>query len=161
MQNSRGDILKPVGTTQKIRKSNSSELETALRYNVQLEKENTTLRAEIHDLALKNDNLLQALTKNKEKFQGDFNKLQEEIRINEKQLVENSRKCLEQQNKFADEVSIANPFFFFTYHSKNICYVVCPCLQYNHISNNLIFFVLVSVSVCSSLSLFYVPFILD
>lgn len=82
MQNSRGDNLKPAGATQKLRKSNSSDLETILRYNVQLEKVNTTLRTEIHDLELKNDNLLQVLTKNKKKFQSDFNKLQEEIRIN-------------------------------------------------------------------------------
>ncbi|XP_050293918.1 coiled-coil domain-containing protein 89-like [Anthonomus grandis grandis] len=89
---------------QKIKKSGGDQLEATLRYTAQLEKENNTLRAELHELAIQNDTLLRALDKNKDVFENDFNKLQNEIMANEKELIENSRRCVQQQKKYQEEI---------------------------------------------------------
>ncbi|XP_076258116.1 uncharacterized protein LOC143195115 [Rhynchophorus ferrugineus] len=86
------------------KKSHSPELEKLLLENDRIEKENKNLRDEISRMNKKNEDLTKQLTITRTKFYEDFDKLQEQLKLNEKQLLDGSKKCLAQQKKYSEEI---------------------------------------------------------
>lgn len=88
-----------------VKKTRSPELEKLLVENDRIEKENKSLRDEIARINKKNDDLTKQLTIIRTKFYEDFDKLQQQLKINETQLLDSSKQCLAQQKKYSEEAS--------------------------------------------------------
>lgn len=81
-----------------------AELQITISENGKLKSENSSLKSEVSILKRENENLAAAMRTNKEQFENDFGKLQDEIKLNENNLIDNNKKCLLQQKKFLQEV---------------------------------------------------------
>ncbi|XP_030756324.1 dynein regulatory complex protein 9-like isoform X2 [Sitophilus oryzae] len=91
-------------TVEKKKSVKSQDADKLLFEKEQLEQENQALRKEIVLLNTKNMDLVKRSAYTERKFVEDFANLQEQVKLNEKQLIESSKKCLEQQKSYAEEV---------------------------------------------------------
>ncbi|KAG5863662.1 hypothetical protein JTB14_013943 [Gonioctena quinquepunctata] len=81
-----------------------SDIRDVINENNQLQIENTSLRTDLEDLRNRHDNLVKSIKANRVKFEENLHKLQEEIRLNESDLIDNNKKCLAQQKKYVEEI---------------------------------------------------------
>lgn len=100
---------RPASDIQK-KKSNdelvTAELEKILHTNNLLQNENCSLKSEMCALKKENENLVSISNANKDKYNKDFNNLQEEIKKHQKTLASINEKYLLQQKKNFEEVRI-------------------------------------------------------
>ncbi|KAL1509446.1 hypothetical protein ABEB36_004181 [Hypothenemus hampei] len=86
------------------KKTVDNHVDAALNYNAHLERENATLRTQVQDLTEKYEGLWKYFQEKREKFRSDFERLHQEVKINEGHLIDKNKKYLEQQKKLTEEV---------------------------------------------------------
>ncbi|XP_018580079.1 golgin IMH1-like [Anoplophora glabripennis] len=81
-----------------------AEMQDILCDNAKLQSENTLLKKETNALRNRNEALLKDMEENRAKFDDDLNQIQNNIKMNEAHLIDNSKKCLQQQKKQIEEI---------------------------------------------------------
>ncbi|KAJ8952999.1 hypothetical protein NQ318_015359 [Aromia moschata] len=81
------------------------ELQVTMTENAKLQHTNKTLKSTVIELQNKYTSLMESVKSNKSRFELDLNKLQDEIKNNETQLLQNGKKCLQQQKMYIQERS--------------------------------------------------------